>query len=305
MAVQLAENVWQGPHADRMWEPAKASKITPYEPVSSSPVPSLVPSFGASLESAATETPAFRQALTATGPHASERMESLGPMPEHDFGIADLLDIINPLQHLPGIAQLYREITGDEISGAAQVMGSALYGGPLGLVVGTANAAIREASGKDLGGQILATLRNEPATEDNTTLAAIDLPPALVTAAPPPDFSAPKPDAAAVGAVPPLEGQAALKAFLGDLRGLDTALDAPSKSPTALLQQSSRSFSLEGVPRTTQVQGPSQAAASQIKAGTAPSVPEAGVDALGLPDRMMMALSKYEAMMVRRGNGGS
>ena len=161
MAVQLSESAWQGPHAERMWEPGKASKITPYEPKPSAPDPSL----GAGVESvAAVETATFREVLAKPGPHASERMESLGPMPAQDFTVADLIDIINPLQHLPGIAQIYREITGDEISGAAQGMGSALYGGPIGLLTGTANAAMRQATGQDLGGKIFAALRNEPET---------------------------------------------------------------------------------------------------------------------------------------------
>lgn len=37
----------------------------------------------------------------------------------------DFLDIINPLQHIPVISTIYRQITGDEIGAAAKVIGGA------------------------------------------------------------------------------------------------------------------------------------------------------------------------------------
>ena len=52
------------------------------------------------------------------------------------FSLGELLDIINPLQHIPGVNTLYREITGDEASVRSRVAGSSLYGmiaGPLGM----------------------------------------------------------------------------------------------------------------------------------------------------------------------------
>jgi hypothetical protein len=55
---------------------------------------------------------------------------------------ADLIDVINPLQHIPGVAELYRTVTGDQISEGARYAGNALYGlalgGPVGLSVMTA-----------------------------------------------------------------------------------------------------------------------------------------------------------------------
>ncbi|MDJ0930634.1 hypothetical protein [Breoghania sp.] len=53
------------------------------------------------------------------------------------FGFADLVDTLNPLQQLPLIGDLYRAVTGDEISQEARYAGSALYGmaldGPAGM----------------------------------------------------------------------------------------------------------------------------------------------------------------------------
>jgi hypothetical protein len=73
------------------------------------------------------------------------------PQMTADLTFWDLLDVVNPLQHLPIISTIYRELTGDEIHGTARIMGGALYGGVVGLVSGIANAVIDEATGKDIG----------------------------------------------------------------------------------------------------------------------------------------------------------
>jgi len=73
-----------------------------------------------------------------------------------EIEFADLLDVINPLQHIPVMASLYRELTGDEIKAPARVLGGFLFGGPVGLVASVANAAIEESSGRDLGETVMA-----------------------------------------------------------------------------------------------------------------------------------------------------
>ncbi len=76
------------------------------------------------------------------------------------FGFGDLLDIVNPLQHLPLISTLYRDLTGDDIGPAARVLGGALFGGPIGAAVSVASAVVDEATGDDLGGHMLALARD-------------------------------------------------------------------------------------------------------------------------------------------------
>lgn len=44
----------------------------------------------------------------------------------------DLLDTVNPLQHIPILSSLYRTITNTEISPLADIAGSTIYGGPIG-----------------------------------------------------------------------------------------------------------------------------------------------------------------------------
>jgi hypothetical protein len=76
---------------------------------------------------------------------------------------ADLLDVINPLQHLPVIGDLYRSITGDTISAPARMAGGAIYGGPIGFVSSLVNTVVEEVTGSDVGGNLLALFSPEGA----------------------------------------------------------------------------------------------------------------------------------------------
>lgn len=68
------------------------------------------------------------------------------------FSFFDFLDIINPLQHIPIVNTVYRAITGDEIKGGTRVVGGALFGGPIGAILGGVNAVVAsENKGKDIG----------------------------------------------------------------------------------------------------------------------------------------------------------
>ncbi|WP_454020288.1 hypothetical protein [Azospirillum sp. Marseille-Q6669] len=77
---------------------------------------------------------------------------------EADMSFGDFLDIINPLQHIPIVNTVYREITGDTIRPSSKVIGGILFGGPLGGMASIANAVVEQAQGKDIGGQIMASL---------------------------------------------------------------------------------------------------------------------------------------------------
>ncbi|MBB4286682.1 hypothetical protein [Roseospira goensis] len=96
-----------------------------------------------------------------------------------EFSFWDLVDIINPLQHIPLVNHLYREITGDQIGSFAQVAGGALFGGPMGAIFGVANMVVRESTGKDAAQLVMAAFTEDldsPAglggTADVETLAA-------------------------------------------------------------------------------------------------------------------------------------
>jgi len=73
-----------------------------------------------------------------------------------DFSFHNLLDIINPLEHLPIIGTLYRAITHTHIGIPERIAGDALYGGLWGAVSGVADAAFEAVTGKDFGSTVLA-----------------------------------------------------------------------------------------------------------------------------------------------------
>jgi len=95
--------------------------------------------------------------------------------PSFDFG--DLLDIVNPLQHIPIVSTLYREISGDEVGPVGRIAGGALFGGVIGAVSSLANVLIEEVSGRDLGGHALALFTGEDAAAPATLVAAADAAP--------------------------------------------------------------------------------------------------------------------------------
>ncbi len=74
------------------------------------------------------------------------------------FDFWDVLDMLNPLQHIPVVAALYREATGDEIGHLPRVAGSTLFLGPIGGLLALGNSIIKESTGKDAGEYALAAI---------------------------------------------------------------------------------------------------------------------------------------------------
>ncbi|MGP1394856.1 MAG: hypothetical protein ACTS3R_05045, partial [Inquilinaceae bacterium] len=98
---------------------------------------------------------------------------------EGDFSFWDLVDIVNPLQHIPFLSSVYRELTGDTIKPQARILGDALYGGPVGLVAGLANAILEENTGRDAGAHAIAMLDGRddaPADQEDGGVVAADAP---------------------------------------------------------------------------------------------------------------------------------
>ena len=85
------------------------------------------------------------------------------------FSFKDLLDVINPLQHIPGISTVYRDLTGDDISHASRIGGGTLFFGPIGAAISTANVIIDKTTGNDIGGHVMAVFTD---TENDGTILA-------------------------------------------------------------------------------------------------------------------------------------
>ncbi len=82
-----------------------------------------------------------------------------------DFSFSDFLDMINPLEHIPVISSVYREITNEKIKPVSRVAGDILYGGIIGVGsaiisgLGSAADSVSEAeNGKDAIGSMVASL---------------------------------------------------------------------------------------------------------------------------------------------------
>jgi hypothetical protein len=69
---------------------------------------------------------------------------------------SDLLDIINPLQHIPLINTLYQHLTGDKEGAVADIVGGALYGGIIGVGCALANLVIEDQTGMNASDNVIA-----------------------------------------------------------------------------------------------------------------------------------------------------
>ena len=79
---------------------------------------------------------------------------------KNDFDFEDILDILNPLHHIPVVSKVYKEQTDDEISDNSKAVGDVFYGvltgGVLGVLGAIGNAVLRQETGKDVSGHLLA-----------------------------------------------------------------------------------------------------------------------------------------------------
>jgi hypothetical protein len=88
---------------------------------------------------------------------------------EHGIALSDVIDILNPLQHIPFVSSLYRELTGDTISPTCNIIGGTLMGGPIGLIGSVCDTVIAQEQGKGVGDSLVAML--SPADSTQTQIA--------------------------------------------------------------------------------------------------------------------------------------
>lgn len=133
------------------------------------------------MVAALTDTPLATQGVQPkpTAQQADQAGKSRGLFGEDGFSFWDLLDIVNPLQHIPIVSTIYRAVTGDTIDPGARIAGGTLFGGPIGMVVSLVSAMVEEDTGKDPGEHALALLGigDEPAGEPATAMAEAPPPP--------------------------------------------------------------------------------------------------------------------------------
>ena len=84
------------------------------------------------------------------------------------FSFGDVVDVLNPLQHIPVVSSIYRAVTSDEIAAAPRAIGGALFGGPVGLIVAISDQVVEAENGLDIPGTVLAMLNGRDAVGPKT-----------------------------------------------------------------------------------------------------------------------------------------
>lgn len=114
------------------------------------PIPTFDKSFGAAMREALLSNQ--EQAHTAQAFNAAPATST---HKDDNYTFGDVIDMINPLQHIPVVGSIYRSLTGDSIKGMSAIIGGAIFGGPIGAVAGTVNVIAKDRTGKDIGENIM------------------------------------------------------------------------------------------------------------------------------------------------------
>lgn len=109
---------------------------------------------------------------------------SLGTSSSNTGGLSfsDIIDTVNPLQHIPLVSGLYRALSGNTISPAAQIAGDTLYGAltggtaligaATGLATSSADVALTAVTGSSISQHIAATLVGNDGISDSVPASA-------------------------------------------------------------------------------------------------------------------------------------
>ena len=198
-------------------------------------------------------------------------------------GFSDLLDLVNPLQHIPIVGSIYREVTGDDRGAVSAVLGGVLLGGPIGLAAAIFELMCQDATGKGFAGNVMALFDGE--SEPTTQVAESS--PAVETAAPA-NTASPAPAVAAIeqaaASPPPVQLD---KVESGPVRAGDYLIFGASAVSSPHLQTaaqtggtaSSTPLRLEGAVPAAGPMGSENALADRAAEAAAPAVRLTATDA--------------------------
>ena len=209
--------------------------------------------------------------------------------PAGELTFSDVLDILNPLQHIPVVSSVYRAVTGDKIAQGPQLAGDLLFGGPAALISAGARALFEEAAGVKMDTMVANLLGTEETAETPNTavVAAAEKAPATPETAPAPSEKAPaaaeKPPVQVAETPPETGNAAALAALARDLRGLSRDLVKESR-PNA--DTNARAETSDQAP-------PRRTAPTEAAAAPHPNLPPAGASPEWVAQAMERALVKY------------
>jgi hypothetical protein len=226
-------------------------------------------------------------ALTSPSAPPASQSSGLGrSMWSHgSFSFKDVLDIVNPLQHLPVVGSIYRYLTGDEPSAGTRIIGDALYGGPIGFGVSAASTALLTGSdGKDVGERLLADVFGSHDSDSDPTVGA----PQVATADGQPATPAPMPEWMAAAGTPDGQPRTPAPANQQSAATRAAATTAPAK-PMAYVPPARSAAAMPAARSIASVSAPMSAAPQQSRpatpAVTAPqqSVPVMAAEAQSVP----------------------
>ncbi len=197
---------------------------------------------------------AFDSALTHANAHEHDIDPSQRGQDNESFGFWDFIDIINPLQHIPVVSTIYRDLTGDTISAPARIAGGMLYGGPLGFASSIGNAIVEETAGQDVGeiamamvfeeetlpesgGTVVASAAASPAGPARAQAGIAEEQPPVTVAAQSSEGNLPRENAGSAAVSQMQANNAALQALLNDMGLASGAVSNPG-SPTNKTPQS-------------------------------------------------------------------
>ncbi|MBN9531906.1 MAG: hypothetical protein J0H10_00935 [Alphaproteobacteria bacterium] len=135
------------------------------------------------MPTAATMTVPAPAALPGPAPAAKPAASGHGGE-DSGFSFADLLDVINPLQHIPIVSTIYRAITHDTIKPAERIAGDTLYGGVIGFFSSVADTIFEAVTGKDIGSTVLSLLDGDKTPSSQSPQVATTAAPSAAPAAP-------------------------------------------------------------------------------------------------------------------------
>lgn len=221
----------------------------------------------------------------------------------------DILAILNPLQHIPIVGTIYREITGDQIGFMPRVIGSALFGGPVGLALGLVNGLLKSETGKDAGESVASLFGPGSPPDDVPANAPANAPGDAPAPTPAPTPAGPATEllarAAAADPTIPQISEDALARLMA--RSAPAAPGTPTPgAPGTLPQLGGISLAFHGDnPRFRSTSLPQPVAeggglATHTAADLVPTPDGAAIARDQVPNAMMRALEKYGEMMRSR-----
>lgn len=134
----------------KSWKSSLGKTVMRMDPEARTAAP--VPTFGTMVHTTALAAQGAHPYAPASTGATDKNMPDIAytETKDDEFSFGDVIDMINPLQHLPVIGTLYRKFTGDTIKPMSDIIGGAIFGGPVGAVASTMNVVVKSTTGKDI-----------------------------------------------------------------------------------------------------------------------------------------------------------